>query len=79
MCDTMGFVRHCADTGTVFAGTGMVWKIPTHSRPMKNPNDMEIIIKWMVSQITEMKWLGLDGIVFGVLTLAEGMHCSWKH
>ena len=37
MCDIMGFVRYCADTGMVFAGMGMVWKIPTHGIPVKNP------------------------------------------
>ena len=34
---TAGFVRHHANTGMVFAGTGTVWKIPTRGIPVPNP------------------------------------------
>jgi hypothetical protein len=39
MGDTAGFVRHRANTGTVFAGTGTVWKNPTRGIPVTSPTN----------------------------------------
>jgi len=44
MCDTAGFVRHRANTGTVFAGTGTVLKIPTRGIPVQNPTPHSVAI-----------------------------------
>ena len=40
MCGTMDFMRHCANTGTVFAGMGLMWKILTCGVPMRNTTAM---------------------------------------
>jgi len=61
MCDTMGFVRHCANTGMVFAGTGTVWKIPTHSIPMTNPTGRQS--KDLIKHLNSINGFHIYGVI----------------